>query len=345
MQTTETVLVTGGTGFVAMRCILQLLQQGYHVRATLRSLSRKPEVLETLRANGSTALDHLAFVEADLTSDANWHEAVTGCTYVLHVASPIFFAPPKDENEQLKPAVEGTLRVLRAARDAGVRRVVLTSSFGAVGFSQTDSRTATTEAAWTDPALKGLSAYEKSKGLAERAAWDFIGREGGGLELSVINPVAILGPSLSSHVSGSFDILKHLLDGSLKAVPNITLNVVDVRDVAELHLRAMTAPGAQGQRFIASADGHISMPEIARLLQEQFPDAARKVATRTVPDWIIRLASLFNPQAKTAAMFLRVSRNVSNAKARSVLGWRPLANNREAVLAAMHSILRYKLAE
>lgn len=345
MKTSETVLVTGGTGFVAMQCLLQLLQKGYHVKTTLRSLIRKDEVLDTLRTNGSTSLGHLAFVEADLTSDANWDEAVQGCTYVLHVASPIFFTPPKDENEQLKPAVEGTLRVLRAARKAGVKRVVLTSSFGAVGFSHTDSRTATTEADWTAPTLKGLSTYEKSKGLAERAAWEFIEQEGGDLELSVINPVAILGPSLGPHVSGSFDILKHLLDGSLKAVPNIGLNVVDVRDVAELHLRAMTAPGAQGQRFIASADGQISMPEIAQLLREQFPEATQQVSTKTVPDWVIRLASLVNTQAKTAAMFLNVSRNVSNAKARGVLNWTPMADNREAVLAAMRSILAHKLVK
>ncbi|AMR27642.1 3-beta hydroxysteroid dehydrogenase [Hymenobacter psoromatis] len=345
MKTSETVLVTGGTGFVGLYCILQLLEKGYPVKTTVRSLSRKNEVLETLRANGSTTLDNLAFVAADLTSDANWDEAARGCAYVLHVASPIFFTPPKDENEQLKPAVEGTLRVLRAARDAGVKRVVLTSSFGAVGFSHTNSRTETTEADWTDPALKGLSTYEKSKVLAERAAWKFIGQEDGSLELSVINPVAILGPSLGTHVSGSFGILQHLLDGSLKAVPPIALNVVDVRDVADLHLRAMTAPGASGQRFIASAGGQISMPEIARLLREQFPAATQQVSTKTVPAWVVRVASLFNAQAKTAAMLLQVSRNVSNAKAREILSWTPIANNQEAVLAAMRSLLEYKIVK
>ena len=345
MKTPETVLVTGGTGFVALHCVLQLLQKGYQVRTTLRSLSRKEEVLDTLRANGCPAIDHLAFVEADLSRDANWDEAVRGCAYVLHVAAPVFLTPPKDENEQLKPTIDGTLRVLRAARDAGVRRVVLTSSFGAVGFSQTDPQAATTEADWTDPALKGLSTYEKSKGLAERAAWQFIEKEGASLELSVINPVAILGPSLGTHVSGSFGILQHLLDGSMKAVPNIALNVVDVRDVADLHLRAMTAPGAQGQRFIASADGQISMPEVAQLLRTSFPEAARQVSTKTVPNWVIRLAAVFNAQAKTAAMFLNVSRNVSTVKARRVLGWTPMSSNQEAVLASMRSLLEYQLVK
>lgn len=343
MKTSETVLVTGGTGFVGMYCLLQLLQKGYAVKTTLRSLSKKEEVLETLRANGCTSPSDLAFVAADLTSDANWAEAVKGCTYVLHVASPVLFTAAKDEAEQLKPAVEGTLRVLRAAHHAGVKRVVLTSSFGAVGFSHTDGRTATTETDWTDPALKGLSTYEKSKGLAERAAWQFIANEGNGLELSVINPVAILGPSLGTHVSGSFGILQHLLDGSMKAVPNIALNIVDVRDVADLHLRAMSAPGANGQRFIASADGQISMPEIARLLRENFPEATPQVPTRTVPDWVIRMAALVNTQAKTAAMFLNVNRNVSNAKAREILNWTPIANNQEAVLAAMRSLIQYDI--
>ncbi len=343
MKNPEIVLVTGGTGFVGAQCILALLHQGYHVRTTLRSLASKTSVLETLRAGGSTPGDQLEFVEADLTSDHNWDAALHGCTYVLHVASPVSFATPADESAHLKPAVEGTLRVLKSARDAGVKRVVLTSSFGAVGFSHTDRTTETTEADWTDPNLKGLSTYEKSKGLAERAAWEFIKQEGGALELSVINPVAILGPSLGSHTSGSFDIIRHLVDGSLKAVPNIPLNVVDVRDVADLHVRAMTTPAASGQRFIASADGQISMPEIAQLLQQKMPDIAEKVATKTVPDWVVRFASLFNAQAKTGAMFLQVNRRVSNAKAKQLLGWKPLATQEQAIVAAAESLVKYQL--
>lgn len=343
MKNPETVLVTGGTGFVAAQCILALLHQGYRVRTTLRSLASQASVLETLQTGGSTPGDQLEFVEADLTSDKNWDAALHGCTYVLHVASPVSFATPADESAHLKPAVEGTLRVLKAARDAGVKRVVLTSSFGAVGFSHTDRTTETTEADWTDPQLKGLSTYEKSKGLAERAAWKFIQQEGGALELTVINPVAILGPSLGRHTSGSFDIVKHLLDGSLKAVPNIPLNVVDVRDVADLHVRAMTHPAANGQRFIASADGQISMPEIARLLQQKLPHVAGKVSSRPVPDWVLRFASLFNAQAKTGAMFLNVNRRVSTAKAKQLLGWQPLATSEQAILAAAESLVRYQL--
>lgn len=343
MKNPETVLVTGGTGFVGGQCILTLLQQGYRVRTTLRSLASKNRVLDALRAGGLMPGDQLEFVEANLTNDQHWDAVMRGCTYVLHVASPVVLAASTPEDQVLTPAIEGTLRVLKAARQAGVKRVVLTSSFGAVGFSHTDHTTETTEADWTDPQLSGLSTYEKSKGLAERAAWEFIQREGGILELSVINPVAILGPSLGPHVSGSFDILKHLVDGSLKAVPNIALNLVDVRDVAELHLRAMTVPAAQGQRFIASADGQISMPEIAQLLKKQWPAVAATVATRTVPDWVVKVAALFSPQAKTGAMFLKVNRRVSNAKAKALLGWTPRATNEQAIAAAMESLLQHQL--
>jgi len=216
----------------------------------------------------------------------------------------------------------------------------MTSNFGAVGFSNKNLNSETTEADWTDPNEKGLSTYEKSKLLAERAAWDFIKKEGGKLELSVINPVAILGPSLGTHVSGSFHILKNLLDGTMKAVPNIPLNITDVRDVADLHIRAMIHPEANGQRFIATADGQISMPEIAVFLKTNMPDVAKKVSTKTIPNWILHMASIFSQQAKTAALLLTMNRNVSNAKARKVLGWKPIGTNEEAILAAMESMIK-----
>jgi nucleoside-diphosphate-sugar epimerase len=335
------VLVTGGTGFVGVQCVLQLLQKGYNVKTTLRSVSSKGKVIETLKTGGITSFDNLSFIETDLTKDDNWDEAVKGCRYVIHVASPVFFTPPKDENEEIRPAVDGTLRVLKAARNAGVKRVVLTSSFGALGFSHTDPNTQTTEEDWTDPNEKGLSTYEKSKVLAERAAWDFIRKEGGKLELSVINPVAILGPALGAHISGSFSILNHLLDGSMKAVPNIPLNLVDVRDVADLHIRAMTSPEANGQRFIASADGQISMPEIALLLKSKMPQISQKVSARILPDWLLKLAALFNHQAKMGKLFLKVNRNVSNAKAKKLLGWTPIGDNEKIILTSIESMIKY----
>ena len=345
MSNSETILVTGGTGFVAMQIILQLLQKGYNVRTTVRSLNSKDTVIRTLGSNGVTSLDKLSFMETELTKDDNWAEAMKGCKYVLSVASPVFFEIPRDENDAIRPAVEGILRILKFARAAGVKRVVMTSSFGAVGFSQTDKTRETTEADWTDPSLKGLSAYEKSKGMAERAAWEFVKGEGGNLEFTTINPVAILGASLSAHVSGSFDILKHLLYGSLKAVPPISLNIVDVRDVADLHIRAMENPKANGQRFLATADGQISMLEIAALLKKTAPQIAAKVSTKTVPAFVVKLASFFNAQAKQGAMFLNVARNVSNEKARKLLGWKPVATNEQAILASLESMIKYGIVK
>ncbi len=238
-NTYKLILVTGGSGFVGGHCIVQLLQKGNNVRTTLRSLKSKNKLIETLNANGISYLDNLSFIEAELTKDNNWADAMNGCEYVLSVASPVFFEMPKDENEAIRPAVEGILRVLKFARNAGVKHVVMTSNFGAVGFNQTDKNRETTEADWTDTDLKGLSIYEKSKLLAERAAWEFIKKEGGNLEFATVNPVAIFGPSLNEHISGSLDIIKNLLDGSMKAIPPIPLNIIDVRDVADLHIRAM----------------------------------------------------------------------------------------------------------
>ena len=341
MANSEMVLVTGGTGFVAMQIILQLLQKGYKVKTTVRSLDSKSKVIETLKTNGITSFDNLSFIQAELTEDNNWADAMQGCKYVLSVASPVFLQEPKNENEAIKPAVEGIQRILKFAKNAGVKRVVMTSNFGAVGFSQTDKNRETTETDWTDTGLKGLSVYEKSKTLAEKAAWEFIKKEGGSLEFATINPVAILGPSLNAHVSESFNILKHLLDGSMKAVPNIPLNIVDVRDVADLHIRAMENPKANGQRFIASADGQISMPEIPTFIRKEMPDMSANVSAKKIPNIVIKLASIFNKQARQGAMLMNANRNVSNAKAKNILGWTPIASNEEAITASLESMIKY----
>jgi nucleoside-diphosphate-sugar epimerase len=345
MGNSDTVLVTGGSGFVAMHILLQLLQKGYFVKTTVRSLKSKDKIIETLRINGVTNTENLSFVETELTKDDNWAEAMKGCNYVLSVASPVFFEIPKDKNEAIRPAVEGIIRVLKFAKNAGVKRVVMTSNFGAVGFSQTDKNRETTESDWTDPNLKGLSVYEKSKTLAEMAAWDFIEKEGGKLEFATINPVAIFGPSLNEHISGSLDIIKHLLDGSMNPVPPIPLNLVDVRDVADLHIRAMVSPNANGQRFIATADGQISMPEIAQFLIKTMPDIATKVSTKSIPVFAVKLASLFNAKAKEGVMFMNMNRNVSNAKARNLLGWKPNGTNEEIILASVDSMIKQGIAK
>jgi nucleoside-diphosphate-sugar epimerase len=341
MEHSETVLVTGGTGYVGSHCILQLLQKGYKVKTTLRSMNRRAEVIEMLKTAGISAFENLTFVGTDLLKDDNWDEAVKGCKYVLHVASPIAATMPKDENEMIRPAVDGTLRVLKAAKNAGVKRVVLTSNFGAIGYSHKDPNTIITEEEWTDPTQKDLSAYSRSKVLAERAAWDFINKEGGDLELSVINPVFILGPSLGADIPSGFDLLNMLLSGSMKAVPNIPFSIIDVRDVADLHIRAMTNPNAKGQRFLATAGGKITMPEIALLLKNKMPAVAKKVSTKILPNWIIFIAAIFNKQAKEVAHLLKVSRNMSNQKVKDVLGWTPRANNEAAIIASVESMIKF----
>jgi nucleoside-diphosphate-sugar epimerase len=343
MENSAKVLVTGGSGFVAMRVILQLLQQGYKVCTTIRNSSSKEKIIAVLRAHGVSNLERLTFIEAELTRDDNWAVAMQGCKYILSVASPVFFEGPKDEKEAIRPAVEGILLVLKFARQCGVKRVVMTSNFGAVGFSQTNKKRETNEDDWTDVNLKGLSLYEKSKTLAEKAAWDFIKKEGGNLEFATINAVAIYGPSLGGHISGSFHLLTNLLNGSMKLVPNIPLNVVDVRDVADLHIRAMIHPDAGGQRFIASADGQITLPEIAALLKNRMPQVAEKVSLKKMPDFIIKIGALINTRARQGVVFLNMNRKVSNAKAKRVLNWRPVASQEETILAAVESIVKYGL--
>lgn len=334
------VLVTGGSGFVAGHCILLLLEKGYRVRATLRSLSKKDGVLNMLSTGGISSFENIEFIETDLTADKNWAEAVQDCEYVLHVASPIFLRLPKHEDEMIRPAVDGTIRVLKAARDAGVKRVVITSSFAAVGYSHTDPNTLITEKEWTDHNDKTLSAYLKSKTMAEKAAWDFMAKEGDTLELTVINPMAIFGPSLGPELSSGFELLKKMLDGSMKATPKIDLGIVDVRDLADLHLRAMVNPKAKGERFLALSGGVMSLHQIAMLFKEKLGGRAKNVSTKVLPDWLVRIVALFNPQAKAIVPQLGRVRNASNQKAKTILGWVPRTNE-EAALATAESLFRY----
>ncbi|HJX76285.1 MAG TPA: aldehyde reductase, partial [Gaiella sp.] len=321
----EQVLVTGGSGFVGAHCILALLAAGYRVRTTVRSLSREPEVRAMLARGGAQPGDALEFATADLLQDAGWADAVAGCSYVLHVASPFPGRDPKDENELIQPAREGALRALRAARDAGVTRVVLTSSFAAVGYGTQVLDRPYTEEDWTNPDAD-VSAYVKSKTLAERAAWDFIDREGGALELAVVNPVGILGPVLGTDLSSSIDLVLRLLKGRVPGLPRVSFGLVDVRDVADLHLRAMTDPAAKGERFLAAADGILTIPEVAHVLREKLGEMARRVPTRTLPDWTVRLAAAIDPSLREVSRRLGNHREVSNAKARRILGWAPRSN-------------------
>ena len=263
----ERVLVTGGTGFIGSHAIVQLLEAGYRVRTTVRNLSRADDVRALAAAGAASSglkipTETIEVVAADLLSDDGWAEAVADCTYVLHVASPFPVTQPKDENELIIPAREGALRVLRAARDAGVARVVLTSSFAAVGYSPKTHDGDYTEADWTDPSTPGITAYVKSKTLSERAAWDFVAREGKSLELAVVNPVGVFGPAWGSDLSTSVELMRLMLTGGVPVIPPISTSIVDVRDVASLHLLAMTHPAAAGERFLAVAGPPMTFAEL-----------------------------------------------------------------------------------
>ena len=334
----STVLVTGGSGFIGSHAILQLLAAGHQVRTTVRSLVRETAVRTMLRTGGADPGDSLAFFATDLTADAGWSAAVAGCDFVLHVASPFPAGAPRSDAELIVPARDGTLRVLRAARDAGVRRVVLTSSFAAIGYGHANLGRPFNETDWTDPA-RAASAYVKSKTIAERAAWDFIAREGGGMELAVINPVAVMGPVLGPDYSSSIALIQQLLRGALPGLPQLWFGIVDVRDVADLHLRAMTAPAANGERFLAVAGDFLSIREIALVLKRRIGARAGKVPTRQFPNWLLRLIALPSASVRQILPELGKPKNGSNDKAKRLLGWAPRPSE-EAIVATAESLLR-----
>jgi nucleoside-diphosphate-sugar epimerase len=336
------VLVTGGSGFIGSHCLLQLLAAGHEVRTTVRNLKRESEVRALLKEGGTDAGNRLTFFAADLEKDAGWPEAVAGCDYVLHVASPFPPGVPKDENELIVPAREGALRVLRASREAKVKRVVLTSSFAAIGYGQPQQQKPFDETNWTDPTGEDVRPYVKSKTLAERAAWDFIAKEGSGLELAVVNPVGVFGPVLGPDYSTSILIVQRLMDGALPGCPKLYFGVVDVRDVADLHLRAMTNPAAKGERFLAVAGDFMSMQGIAKVLKARMNGAASRVPTRQLPNWLVRIASLRDPAVKQILPELGKRKNATNAKAKRLLGWNPRSNE-ESIVSTAESLVRLGL--
>ncbi|WLH49697.1 SDR family oxidoreductase [Pseudomonas tolaasii] len=340
LDTPTWVLVTGGTGFIAQHCIIALLNQGYCVRTTVRSLNREAEVRAHLKTGGVEAGDRLQVVRADLSEDRGWAEAAAGCTYVLHGASPTPSGDQVSEEQWVKPAVDGNLRVLRAAREAGVQRVVLTSAFGAVGVGHPPMHRPFDETDWSNLDA-GLAPYQKSKTLSERAAWDFIAREGRGLELATVNPVAVLGPALGADFSHSIRIIQRLMEGQ-GGCPKINSSFVDVRDVADLHLLAMTHPAARGERFLASAGESLWMKDVAQVLKKRLGRAADKVSTRVLPNWLIRLLARRNPNLANMVPLLGVKLNASSAKARRLLGWAPRSQE-ASIVATAESLVRLGL--
>lgn len=338
----STVLVTGGSGFIGSHCILQLLEAGHNVRTTVRNLKRESDVRAMLKEGGATPDGRIAFFAADLEKDEGWREAVNGCEYVLHVASPFPEGVPKDENELIVPAREGALRVLRAARAAGVKRVVLTSSFAAIGYGHPVQSAPFTEADWSNLGGDDVMPYQKSKTLAERAAWDYMDSEDGKLELAVVNPVGVFGPVLGPDYSTSILFVQRMMDGAVPGVPNLCFGAVDVRDVADLHLRAMTNPAAKGERFLAVAGDFLSISEMVQVLRSRLGADARKVPTRQLPNVMVRMASWFDPAVKQIVPELGKKKNATAEKARRVLGWSPRSRE-DAIAATGESLVRLGL--
>lgn len=332
------VLVTGGTGFVGAHCLIRLLAAGYETRATVRDMARESELRAMLRQGGAGNVgERLTLSRADLNADAGWAEAAAGCDYVLHVASPYPITPPRHENELIAPARDGTLRMLRAARGAGVKRVVVTTSFAAIGYGAKERTTPFTEEDWTNLNDPSVQAYQRSKTIQERAAWDFITGEGGGLELAVVNPVGVFGPVLGPDYSTSIVLVKRFLDGAVPGCPDIWFGAVDARDVADLHVKAMTDPAARGERFLATGGDFLSAVQAAQILKQGAGRAARKVPTRVLPNWLVRVVALFDPTARAMLPELGKHKNGSNEKARRLLGWAP-RSPREAILATAQSL-------
>ncbi len=309
------VLVTGGSGYIAGFIIRQLIAEGWEVNTTIRNLAREAEVRGWLQVDNSK----LHFFAADLMSDAGWAEAVAGCSHVAHVASPLPSNAPKSDDELIVPAREGALRAVRFARDAGVKRLVMTSSVAAISYGH-KGQTRFTEADWTDINSPDAYAYVKSKTIAERAARDWVAAEGGALEYCTVNPALVLGPLLTADFSTSLEAIKKLIEGAMPGIPDLGFGVVDVRDVAAMHVKCLTAPNMAGERFIASGP-FMTMAELAAILKARLGDDARKVPTRRIPTWLMKILANFDPVIKQVKGELGNVRENDSSHAREVLGW------------------------
>lgn len=334
----DLVLVTGASGYIAGHCITQLLDQGYRVRGTLRSLARADEVTDWIaRARGKPAGPSLEFVEAELTDPTGWAPAMADVRYVLHVASPLPSTIPKDPEELITPARDGTLNVMRAAAAAKVERIVQTSSIAAIAYGRDNPNGHVfTEEDWTDPNHSDNVPYIRSKAIAERAAWDELTKLSRPLEWVAINPGLVLGPVLDKDASASVEVIAKMLRGELPGLPRLSVAIVDVRDIADLHLRAMIEPKAAGQRYIGAGDV-LSMRQMAQILKAQVSELSAKATTRELPDWMVRLVGLFDKEVGGLTFELGKVRRLTSAKAMRELGWknRPAA---ETVTATARSL-------
>jgi dihydroflavonol-4-reductase len=317
---TAKVLVTGASGFIAKHCIAELLRSNFSVKGTLRDMGRGDAVRASVARAGADA-SGVEFVTADLLSDDGWQKAMQGCTYVLHVASPFPLQEPRNPDDLIRPAREGALRVLKAATQAGIKRVVMTSSVVAITlpWPEAPQGHVFTEADWTNAERPDITTYFVSKTLAERAAWDFVKVEPHAPELAVVNPAIVFGPATDTDISSSHEVIKLMAEGAYPAAPKVGFPISDVRDVAATHVLAMTTPGAAGKRFL-TANGFLRLIEVGRLVADTLPDLKDEVPGRELPDWVVRLVALFDKRLKAVIPDLGHPRPISNAQAQSVLG-------------------------
>lgn len=341
MISSKPILVTGASGFIAIHTIVQLLEQGYKVRGTVRSMAKEAEVRESV-SKFVQKIHQLAIVKADVEQDVGWQEAMQDVEYVLHVASPFPLKEPKHEDELIIPAVQGTLRVLRFAHDANVKRVVQVSSNAAVSAGHAGENRTFTEEDWSNIENK-IGAYSKSKTLAERAAWDFInGMENKNkMEMVAINPPFVLGPVPNKNYNTSSELIRTYLLRQVPGTARIKIAVVDVRDVASAILLAMEVKEAAGNRFLVSS-GDLWTKEIADILHEAFAKRGYKIPTLLLPSFVVRLVALFDPKVAALVKSLDWDYKISNEKAKRILNWNP-RSPKEAVLSMAESLIEQKI--
>jgi len=317
-----TVLITGASGYIGKHITLQLLNQGYKVRASVRSLSKSAEVKNAVTPHllDSSDLDsRLTYVELDLEKDSGWDAALRGIDVLMHTASPFPIASPKDENELIRPAVDGTLRALKAAKSTGVNRVILTSSNAAVyGCDLPAGKSEYDETMWTDVNHPiGRVAYTKSKTLAEKAAWDFVSSQAPQIELTTINPVLVLGAPLDNNFGSSISVVERIMKGKDPMLPDLKFSIVDVRDVAQMHVQSIKSDVTKGERILAASET-ISFVGIAKYLKSIYPKS--KIRTGQAPSALIKFLSLFDGEIKAVLPLLGKPMITSNKKAQKLLG-------------------------
>lgn len=334
------VLLTGASGYIAKHVALQLLQAGYHVRGTVRDMGRADDIRAALTPHISDIDTRLTFAQVDLTRDDGWSAALEGVDVLVHTASPFPINQPDNPDDLIRPAVDGTLRALRAAQAAGVARVVLTSSTAAIsGSALPRGDVAFDETNWTDPEDPRISAYTKSKTLAELAAWDFVTRDAPDMKLTVINPGFVVGAPLDARFGSSVGVIARMLRRKDPMLPNFGFAAVDVQDVAELHVAVIDRPETYGQRIMA-VDRFIWFTDMAQAIKAAYP--ARRIVTRVAPDFIVRLLARFDPAIRTIVPSLGRQDRYDNARAMATLG-RGMRQVNKSVVATAGYLIDNKL--